>query len=80
MELRAGLAGRFVDAEAWVPSRDRQSTRRSIMVVVGPANDNDHPMMVTFAEDGSVSTAAVRSEADLGRLLGTHRVRDPGGT
>jgi uncharacterized protein YndB with AHSA1/START domain len=64
MELRAGLAGRFVDAEAWVPSRDRQSIRRSIMVVVGPADDDDHPMMVTFAEDGSVSTAAVRSEAD----------------
>jgi len=64
MELRAGLAGRFVDAESWVLARDRQSTRRFTMVVVGPAEDDDHPIMVTFAEDGSVSTATVRGDGD----------------
>ncbi len=64
MELRAGLAGRFVDAEAWVPAGDGESIRRSIMVVVGPAENDDHPMMVTFNEDGSVSTADVRSDGD----------------
>ena len=63
MELQPGLAGRFVDAEAWVLEADGENTRRSIMVVAGPTSDDGNPTMVTFAEDGSVSTAAVRSEA-----------------
>lgn len=77
MELRAGLAGRFVDAEAWVLERDGQSTRRSILVVVGPDDDDGHPTMVTFAEDGSVSRAAVHSEAD--GLLTIERATPSGG-
>jgi len=76
MELRAGPAGRFVDAEAWVPTPGGQSIRRSIMVVVGPADD-DTSKMVTFADDGSVSTAAVRSEA--GGVLTIDRTTPSGG-
>jgi len=69
MDLRVGLAGRFVDAESWVLERDGQSTRRTMMVVVGPAAGDLGPGLVSFADDGTVSTATVRSDRDGGLTI-----------
>ncbi len=64
IELRAGLAGRFVDADSWVLEPAGMGARRSILVVVGAAGTKGRPTLVTFGEDGSVSTSTVSSDAD----------------